>query len=63
MPLTGYQVREINYRILFYIIIFFAIGAFASVLYWQSEADKASDFQKIPISKNFLKKDLNGVNY
>jgi hypothetical protein len=58
LGMTGYAVRDSNFRLRFFVIIFFGIMSFGAVMYWRSQLLLSQEYVDVPMAKHLQK---NGI--
>jgi hypothetical protein len=58
MGMTGYAVREPNFRLRFFLIVFVGAMAFGTVMYWRSQLLLSQNYVDIPMAKHLQKNKL-----
>jgi len=56
--ITGSDVRDPNFRLRFFVIIFMGVMAFGAVLFWRSKLLLSQEYVDIPIAKHLQEKDF-----
>jgi len=56
--LLGSQVKDPNFRLRFFIIMFMGIIAFGVILYWRSQLLFSTEYVDFPMSKHLIEKNI-----
>ncbi|HEX3095705.1 MAG TPA: hypothetical protein VHQ20_01130 [Patescibacteria group bacterium] len=65
MPIQGSNLRDVNFRLRFFILVFMGLIAVASVFYWRNQTLRNAEYVSIPTHRDDLNKyeELHSKNF